>query len=94
MTKKFKIKKQDYYNKDEIQIEISEEIVTPVEVKKTFVSVANIKDTITFLKEKKKRIMEEIDMEIKQNQDILDLMQDKIDEVEIKNKPTNIQGEN
>jgi len=83
MAKKYKIKKQDYYTKDEIQIEISEEIVTPVEIKKTIVSIANIKSTIAFLKEKKNELISEIDEEIQQNQDILDSMKEKIDEVEI-----------
>lgn len=87
MTKKYKIKKQDYFSKDEIQIEVEEEIVTPVEVKKTYISVSNIKDTIAFLKEKKKKNVAEIEAEINENQEILDLMKSKIDAVEIQPLP-------
>lgn len=87
MAKTYKIKKQDYYSKEDIQIEISEEIVTPVEIKKTILSVGNLEKTIVFLQEKKAKMIEEIDAEIKQNQDILDSMQDKINKVEIKVAP-------
>lgn len=86
MSKTFKIKKQDYYSKDDIQIEISEDIVVPTETKKTFASVANIKNTIAFLKEKKKKVVAEIEAEIDENQEILDSMKTKIDEVEVKEK--------
>lgn len=87
MSKKLKIKDQDYFSKDEIQIEISEEIVTPVETKKTYISVANLKSTIAFLKEKKKKLIAEIEAEIDENQEILDSMKTKIDNIEIKEKP-------
>lgn len=87
MSKTYKIKKQDYYSKGEIQIEISEEIVTPVEIKKTILSVGSLEKTILFLQEKKAKMIEEIDAEIKQNQDILDSMQDKINKIEIKELP-------
>ena len=84
MAKTLKIKKQDYFSKEDIQIEISEEVITPVEVKKTYISVANLKATIAFLKEKKKTLVDEIEAEIDQNQEILNSMKIKIDEVEIK----------
>jgi hypothetical protein len=86
MSKQFKIKEQDYYSKDDIQIEISEEISTPVEMRKTFVSVSNLKQTIAFLKEKKKKTVSEIEAEIQENQDVLDKMKLKIDEIQVKEK--------
>lgn len=87
MAKKYKIKDQDYYEKGDIQIEISEEIVTPVRTETKTVTVASIENTITFLKSKKENLIAEIDAEIKENQDILDKMQDKIDEIEILERP-------
>lgn len=83
MTKNYTIKNQDYYSKDDIQIEISEEIVTPVETKVSVISVANLQKTIDFLTEKKLKMIETIDAEIKENQDILDSLASEINNVTI-----------
>jgi len=77
--KNITLKQKEYFSKDEIELEISEEITAPVVVKTNTVTVGNINATIKELKRRRKESNDKFDEEIAYNQGLIDGMKTQID---------------
>jgi len=84
-----KIKKQKYYEKDDIVLEIEDFSNSSKKGDKTYITVGNIKQTLKFLKEKKERIVEELEEEINFNQALLDESDADINKIKISDPDLN-----
>lgn len=80
--KNITIKQKEYFDKNDIEIEVEETITEPV-VKKNIVTVGNIQATIKELKRRKKESNDKFDSEIELNQSLLDSVKTEVDAVSI-----------
>lgn len=80
--KTYKLKEKDYFDKNDIEIEMTKEVETIVQAKTEVLTVRQIKEKIEKVKAEKALVVERYDKEIDELKNILvDL---KVDKVEIK----------
>lgn len=77
------IVEKDYFNKEDIEIHFKEKVVIPEEIKETIIvyRLGTILSTIEFLKDKKIKLVKEIDEEIEENQRIIDNVSEKVKKI-------------
>lgn len=78
--KKIKIRDAEYENLEVVNVDVEGD------GKNYTASISNIKETIKFLKEKKRIFLEQVDSEIDENQEILDSIKDDLKKVKIKKR--------
>jgi hypothetical protein len=82
--KTFKIKQQDYYRTEDIEIEMTKVVAPAVQeiVKTETLTVGQIKEKIEKVKEEKRLVMERYDAEIDELKEMIDTL--KVDKVKLK----------
>lgn len=85
--KNITIKQQEYFDKKDILIEVSEEIVVEPVNKVNVYSVGNLEATITELENRRRESNKKFDAEIQSNKSILDTVRAEIEAVVITQRP-------